>query len=300
MAFTHFSDLDLLAFSRELELSFVNFYLGFSSTDSKSRHPHARLIFFFQADGTAFFDDGTSRLILHGGDWVLVPPFVELRHCLNAAAPHLSLHFTLQACGGIDMLAGKKQILFGNDPAMLPEIRREITGNDRVSLMMFFREICWKYLRKVRHEFPVFQHLPELWTNPETVRLFRLLTENASPKLTMRKFARIAGIPKDSLIKKLTASIGIPPGQVVDRILVMRAIRLLVDEKRSVKETAYALAFRDPYGFSRFFRRMTGAPPGQFSRRFRKAPSDTTHLISIGGPESRQLASQFGHTPATP
>ena len=104
--------------------------------------------------------------------------------------------------------------------------------------------------------------------------------ENASPGLTMQKFSRIVGIPKNTLIKKLTAAIGIPPGHVIDRLLVMRAIRLLVSEKLSVKETAYRLAFRDPYGFSRFFHRMTGSPPARFRSRFEKAPSDVEHIVS--------------------
>ena len=281
MAFTHFADLDLLAFSREVELSFVNFYLGFSCTDSRRRHPHARLIFFFQADGTAFFEDGTRRIPLHAGDWVLIPPFVEVRHCLNDSSPHLSLHFTLLACGGFDMLSGKQEILFGNDRAMTDEIQREIRKNDRAALLMLFREVCWKCLRRTGHEFPVFSRLPLLWSDPESVRLFRLLTDNAAPGLTMQKFSRIAGIPKDALIKKLTAAIGIPPGRVIDRILVLRAIRLLTKDHLSVKETAYALEFRDPYGFSRFFRRMTGAPPARYRRRFEKNPPDAEHLISL-------------------
>lgn len=281
MAFTNFSDLDLLAFSRELQLSFVNFYLGFSDTDSRSRYPHARLIFFFRADETNFFDDGTTRLTLHDGDWVLIPPFHEVRHCLNPAAPHLSLHFTLLACGGFDMLAEKHGLLYGNDPDMTDEIQREVRRNDRVSLMMLFREVCWKCLRRTASGFPVFLRLPALWSDPESVRLFRLLTEHASPGLTMEKFARITGISRDALIKKLTGAIGIPPGRVIDRILVLRAIHLLTEESLSVKETADRLDFRDPYGFSRFFRRMTGAPPARFRRRFRKNPPDAEHLISI-------------------
>ena len=56
-------------------------------------------------------------------------------------------------------------------------------------------------------------------------------------------------------------------GRVIDRIIVLRAIHLLTEKALSVKETADMLDFRDPYGFSRFFRRMTGSPPARVRRR---------------------------------
>lgn len=281
MAFTHFSDLDLPAFSRELELSFVNFYLGFSDGESFSRYPHARLIFFFRSDGTGFFDDdGGNRRSVHGGDWILIPPFVGVRHRLNASAPHLSLHFTLLAYRGFDMLAGVRHVLGGSDPALTEEIQGEIRRNDKITLMLLFQELCWKCLRRVKDEFPAFERIPALYTHPEAVRLLRLLTDNASPDLTMEKLARLAGIPRNTLIKRLTAAAGMPPGHAVDRILVSRAIRLLTEKQLSVKETAAALDFRDPYGFSRFFRRMTGSSPSQFRLRFQRAPLDAKRFIS--------------------
>ena len=281
MAFTHFSDISLPSFARELDLSFVNFYLGSGNGLSRTRYFHARLIFFFQAGESCFFDDGTTCHHLKGGDWVLIPPFVEVRHFLDRSAPHLSLHFTLLAYGGFDMLSNCQGILCGRSSGMVREIRREIRRNDKGALTLLFQEICWKCLRSVRREFPAFGRVPMLCGDSVSGRLFKLLIDNASPGLTMKKIAGTAGISRETFIKKIKEATGIPPGRIVDRVLVLRAIRLLTEERRSVKETAYELGFPDPYGFSRFFRRMTGSPPGQFGRRFQAVPPDAVQLFSF-------------------
>lgn len=287
MAFTHFSDIGLPAFARELDLSFVNFYLGSGNGMSRTCYFHARLIFFFQADERCFFDDGATCRHLKGGDWILIPPFVEVCHFLDKSAPHLSLHFTLLAYGGFDMLSNCRGILCGRAPGMVREIRREIRRNDKGALTLLFQEVCWKCLRSVRREFPAFGRIPMLCGDSEPGRLFKLLIGNAAPGLTMKKLAETAGISREAFIRRIKEATGISPGRIVDRVLVLRAIRLLTEKQRSVKETAYELGFPDPYGFSRFFRRMTGSPPGQFRRSFRAVPPDAAQLVSLFGNASR-------------
>lgn len=288
MPFTHFTDIGLPAFSRELNLSFINFFLGTGGGMNQTRYYHARLIFFFQADGKCYFDDGTARHCLKSGDWVLIPPLVEVRHFLDESAPHLSLHFTLTAYGGFDMLSNHPGFLTGNDPGLVREIRREIGKNDKVSLPLLFQEICWQCLRRVRGEFPAFEPIARLCPDSESGRLLKLLVDHAAPSLTMNKFAKFAGIPRDTLVKRLTEACGIPPGRIVDRVLVLHAVRLLTNERRTVKETAYELNFPTPGGFSRFFRRMTGSPPGRFQQRFQAVPPDTADLLSMLDREAKR------------
>ena len=39
---------------------------------------------------------------------------------------------------------------------------------------------------------------------------------------------------------------------------------MLIDEERPIKEISSALGFANEYYFSRFFRKHTGVPPGQY------------------------------------
>lgn len=268
MPFTHFDDLDLLAFTNELKISFINFFLGYGEGTAASVYPHARLIFFFDADDTIFFQDPTDGCPIHKGDWLLVPPFVRIRHTLNQSAPHLSLHFTFQAYEGFDLLSQSSRIICRHDPERVHEVERALSAKTKMDLALLFQEVCFACLREVKDAFPAFSRIAGLYRDPETIRLIRLITQNVRPDFTLRDLAEHSRLSINVIVKKMTRVAGMPPGRFMDRILTRRAAQLLMKESLSVKETAYRCGFRDPYGFSRFFRRMTGTSPSEFQRRF--------------------------------
>ena len=60
---------------------------------------------------------------------------------------------------------------------------------------------------------------------------------------------------------------GITPGVFLEKVRLQHAIELLIYTKKTIAETASECGFRDPFGFSRAFRRLTGLPPRTFRLR---------------------------------
>ena len=75
--------------------------------------------------------------------------------------------------------------------------------------------------------------------------------------------ARIAGelgYSRQTLYRRLKSE-GVTYEQLLDRVRRRIALRLIGEERLSVKEAAYRLGFSDPAAFSRAFKRWTGKSP---------------------------------------
>lgn len=76
----------------------------------------------------------------------------------------------------------------------------------------------------------------------------------------MDAVARDVGVGRASLFRRLKAE-GVTFEQVLDEVRHRLAMRCLVDEELSVKETAFRLGFSEAASFSRAFKRWTGTSP---------------------------------------
>jgi AraC-like DNA-binding protein len=78
--------------------------------------------------------------------------------------------------------------------------------------------------------------------------------------------ARALGIGSRSLRRRLSEE-GSSFSEVIDRSLAAVAIRLLVDEQKSIQEAAHEMAFSEASAFSRAFKRWTGSTPTEYRAR---------------------------------
>jgi AraC-like DNA-binding protein len=82
---------------------------------------------------------------------------------------------------------------------------------------------------------------------------------------TLEQVAVITGLSTRT-IKRHLSSNGLSYRRLLDRICFDEARSMLLDEGRTVKETALALGYPDTSKFVRSFRRMTGVTPGEYRR----------------------------------
>jgi AraC-like DNA-binding protein len=101
---------------------------------------------------------------------------------------------------------------------------------------------------------------------PYSVRvLHHLLQQRAPQQIAMGQVARGLGVSVRSLHRRLTEE-GRSYASLASEAAALRAKRLL-DEGRTIHETAHAMGFSKVSSFHRAFRRWTGVTPGDFSRR---------------------------------
>ncbi|MFC8124157.1 AraC family transcriptional regulator [Streptomyces sp. NPDC057302] len=86
-----------------------------------------------------------------------------------------------------------------------------------------------------------------------------------SPR-SVRACAERLGVSVSYLSEAVRASTGRTPGELIRQARVHEAKRLLLRTELSVRQVAARVGFGDPAYFCRFFRRETGASPGDFRR----------------------------------
>jgi len=99
-------------------------------------------------------------------------------------------------------------------------------------------------------------------TGDPLVRTFRLVLEENFPRLL--KVSDIAGvmkIPPSRLNERLRLTTGRSASDIIHEWVMLEASRLLANSSLTIAEIAYALNFKDPSYFARFFRKHTEQPP---------------------------------------
>ncbi|MGW0905259.1 AraC family transcriptional regulator [Streptomyces sp. NPDC002853] len=105
-------------------------------------------------------------------------------------------------------------------------------------------------------------------TRPGSVaaRFVTLLGSPDGSLRSVRACARHLGVTEGYLSEAVKASTGRTPGELIRQTRVHEAKRLLLRTELSVRQVAARVGFGDPAYFCRFFRRETGASPGDFRR----------------------------------
>ncbi|WP_367038940.1 AraC family transcriptional regulator [Streptomyces sp. Je 1-332] len=83
---------------------------------------------------------------------------------------------------------------------------------------------------------------------------------------TVRACAQHLGVSESYLSDAVKTTTGRTPGELIRQARVHEAKRLLLRTELSVRQVAGRVGFADPAYFCRFFRRETGASPGDFRR----------------------------------
>lgn len=99
------------------------------------------------------------------------------------------------------------------------------------------------------------------------MRAFRALVEHhAADHWTVAQYAAALSITKARLNALCQRFTGRSPLQLVHDRLLLEAKRNLIHTSMSVGEISYALGFREPAYFCRFFARLAGSPPSVYRR----------------------------------
>lgn len=103
--------------------------------------------------------------------------------------------------------------------------------------------------------------------NPTSLRLRLLIERHFREHHRPAEYARRLRITVGHLNHLSRRHLGRAAGVVIRERLALEASRHLLHTDATAAEVAYALGFKDPAYFARFFKRETGAPPTSFRTR---------------------------------
>jgi AraC-like DNA-binding protein len=110
---------------------------------------------------------------------------------------------------------------------------------------------------------------------PYAARVHECLVWQPPPRdMTMRTVACALGVSERSLRRRL-AEEGKPYPKLVNEALAFIAKTCLLDERRTIAETALELGFADNTTFHRAFKRWTGLTPSEYRARQTATVNDT-------------------------
>ena len=201
-----------------------------------------------------------------GERWPLVPGQVHftaagtpMRLRYTMANRHLCIHFRYELFPGVDVfselhgrfrlekgngpLAAKISALFADPDPIRRLARAETTALDAV--LPFWPERLPLDMERVA-------------PYAETLRDIR---DHLDARTTVGDLAARMGLSATRFAKTFRSLLGKTPKQWLEHALFERAVQLLADRDRTVKDVAYALAFSDEFNFSRFVKRLCGLPP---------------------------------------
>ncbi|MGP3982458.1 AraC family transcriptional regulator [Streptomyces sp. KR80] len=112
----------------------------------------------------------------------------------------------------------------------------------------------------------------------------RLLAHPGKAQRTVHSCAEQVGVSVSYLNDAVKRTTGRTPGQLIRRVQVLEAKRLLARTDLTVRQVANRVGFADPAYFCRFFRREAGYSPGDF-RRAAHGNHHARRVVSIDGPD---------------
>lgn len=90
----------------------------------------------------------------------------------------------------------------------------------------------------------------------------------SNEKFSVKDFARLLGMSRSQLHRKLIALTGRPPGDIIRQIRLYKAARLIRKQYGRVTEVAYEVGFSNPAYFARCFREEFGLTPSAYNKKF--------------------------------
>jgi AraC-like DNA-binding protein len=238
----------------------------------RHQHPHYEIIIVDR--GPYVCDLNQARLslrrgdvlVVKPGDWhqdLLTPPvrYFGLSLRLGASAEERSLPLFVEGVQPAQQVVRTGQRLFW---PVLKRIREESRRADAVSSQIqdaLLLELFWRLVRALPTEAVSPQFLRQSADAGFVSRVRRVFHERISQSVRVEDLAAALNISPRSLTHKCRQILHASPGKAFMRYKMERALTLLQQTDMPVKEISFQLGFKNPFHFSRAFKRSHGCPP---------------------------------------
>ncbi|MBQ8907704.1 MAG: helix-turn-helix transcriptional regulator [Clostridia bacterium] len=227
--------------------------------------------------GTCYVVLGGREVAVKEGSLVFFFPKErqEYRFCGDAPTASYYLHFSGEAPKTLlkDIEEGKERVFEIGKSATLEELWRRTAEEYRLSLpeslgvtggyLLAILSLC---VRKVS-----FAGAEGTDASKKITAVCRHMLASLSKDLPVSEYARLTHLSESRFTHLFHEVMGKSPVRYVAELRVQRAKELLTDSALPVLEIAEAVGIRNPYYFSRFFKKQTGMSPSDYRRAHTQA-----------------------------
>lgn len=182
---------------------------------------------------------------------------------------HLYFHVSIPQATGLDLFSSCESILSQRiSSAELARMIRLYHSSDASDALMITCKLYEDIAAFVsQHHFS--QQTPPHGYTELLQRLFPLIHEQLSSKLTIASLAAELNVSPSTLTKRFHRELGKTLGEYIDSMLFQRAQNLLIATEMSIGEISDLLEFCDQFYFSRFFKQHQGETPTAYRKRLK-------------------------------
>ncbi len=231
--------------------------------------PEYAAVFFAQGRGE-FESEASVKKTLTAGDIFLLFPGVWHRYRADKGTPRTCCWVTFNGAYAKHLLrrefiSPENPVLpVGFDDAILSSYRRLLDRlrSDPPGIQQLLAANIMEILGASLAATQAHQALGGTGALVQQARL--LLRQNTEEVVDMRKLAASLGLGYDNFRRVFKEQIGLAPHQYHLQLRIARAKELLHATDNTVKQIAATLNFKDPYHFSKIFKKRTGVSPRQW------------------------------------
>jgi AraC-like DNA-binding protein len=173
----------------------------------------------------------------------------------------MGIHFRYELFPGVDAFAGVRGRFIINDPedVLAAKVRAVFADPDPVRRYAAAESVALEAMRPFWPERPA---LDLLRLVPYADAL-RTVADTLDAQTGVRDLAKRMGFRGTQFARMFSSLLGMTPHQWLDQALLDRALAMLSDPGRTIKDVANELAFSNEFNFSRFIKRLTGLSPSR-------------------------------------
>ncbi len=261
---------DLLNLHTQLHLRLVHAASGtYPCHSEKSFLPVNRLLMIFADSGQddSYIHDLANGVLhpMRRGNIYFVPCRYEINQHQTEDLEFVSFQFNLDLFPGFDLMSRFPECRVFDRPDIVDEARNLIRSHDEPFALCRINEIIYSLCSNCLRE------KPELFKNDMKYRsdwqtILDYVEKECTALLTVGALAEMKKMRQDVFSRKFTREMGIPPKDLIHRILFRKSSVLLGNYSLTVREIAEKLHFSSEFYFSRFFKHQSGMSPTEYRR----------------------------------
>ena len=209
----------------------------------------------------SWVESGGKRFVLAPGLVHFTVAMTPMRIRYTTANRHLCVHFRYELFPGVDVFSGVRGRFRIDDPggALAARIKAVFADTDPLRRFAAAESAALDAMRLLWPE----RSAIDLMRVAPCADALRAMQESIDARSAVRDLARHMGLPDAHFARTFRSLLGMAPKQWMEQALFDRALRMLADMRRTVRDVAYALEFSDEFNFSRFIKRRSGYSPSQ-------------------------------------